>query len=122
MTKKILLVEDTHDALESLRELLSMEGFEVITSVDGKDALSKLYLYRPDLIITDLRMPKMDGFQLIERLMGASEYRHIPIIVFSANATPENEHQAIKLGAKRFLKKPSSAELILGTIEGVISA
>jgi CheY-like chemotaxis protein len=116
MSKKILLVEDTLEALDNMKELLSLEGFEVITSANGQDAFDKLYLYRPDLIITDLRMPRMDGFELITKLKESKIYRDIPIIVFSANATPDFERQAIAMGAIHFLKKPSPTDLILSTI------
>jgi CheY-like chemotaxis protein len=121
MSTQILLVEDTPEARDNLKDLLSLEGFEVVTSANGQDAFDKLYLYRPDLIITDLRMPKMDGFELISKLKANDKYRDIPIIVFSANITPLFEEQAIALGAVFFLKKPSPTDLILSTIHGAIN-
>lgn len=120
MTKKILLVEDTIEALYNLRDFLRMEGFEIITATNGTDALLKLYSYTPDLIITDLRMPRMDGFELIERVKNTAFLRSIPIIVFSANGSKENEAKSILLGAHSFLKKPSSIEAILRSIHAVL--
>lgn len=119
MTKKILLVEDTLEALHNLRDLLSMEGFEITTAVDGADAIQQLHHAVPDLIITDLRMPKVDGFMLIERLKRTHALSSIPVIIFSANATPENEIRSQQLGVCRFLKKPSSIETILESIHAV---
>ncbi|HMK07298.1 MAG TPA: response regulator [Flavobacterium sp.] len=121
MTKKILIVEDTKDALDNLKDLLGLEGFEISTAVNGQDALHKLYLYMPDLIITDLRMPKMDGFAFIETLKQSEEFKSIPVVVFSANATPENEKKSLEMGAIKFLKKPSAIELILSTIHEALS-
>jgi CheY-like chemotaxis protein len=121
MSTQILLVEDTSEALDNLKELLSLEGFEVVTASNGQDAFDKLYLYLPHLIITDLRMPKMDGFELIAKLKADERYRNIPVIVFSANTTPQFQEQAIALGAAFFLKKPSPTDLILTTIHSVLS-
>jgi CheY-like chemotaxis protein len=121
MSTQILLVEDTSEALDNLKDLLSLEGFEVVTASNGQDAFDKLYLYRPDLIITDLRMPKMDGFELISKLKATERYRDIPVIVFSANTTPQFQEQAIASGAAFFLKKPSPTDLILSTIHDVIN-
>jgi CheY-like chemotaxis protein len=120
MTKKILLVEDTIEALYNLRDLLRLEGFEIITATNGTDALLKLYSYTPDLIITDLRMPQMDGFELIEKVKKTAMLQSIPIIVFSANGSKENETRSILLGAHSFLKKPSSIEAILRSIHAVL--
>jgi CheY-like chemotaxis protein len=120
MTKKILLVEDTLEALHNLRDLLSLEGFEITTAVDGADAIRQLHHALPDLIITDLRMPKVDGFMLIEKLKRTHALSAIPVIIFSANATPENETRSQQLGVCRFLKKPSSIETILESIHAVL--
>ena len=120
MTKKILLVEDTPEALHNMRDLLRLEGFEIITAINGTDALLKLYSYTPDLIITDLRMPKMDGFALIEKVKTTALLKSIPIIVFSANASTENETRSKLLGAHSFIKKPSSIDVILRSIHAVL--
>jgi CheY-like chemotaxis protein len=120
MTKKILLIEDTLEALENLRDLLTMEGFEVIMATNGAEALSKLYLYTPDLIITDLRMPKMDGFEFIKKVKTINDLRSIPVVVFSANATPENEQKSLDLGAVLFLKKPCPTEILLESITALL--
>ena len=104
--KKILLIEDTLDVLNNLTELLQMEGYEIISAFNGMDAFERLKSNKPDLIITDLRMPHMDGFSFIEQLKLKPILKSIPILVFSANATPENERKVLELGAAGFLKKP----------------
>ncbi len=121
MKKKIFIVEDTAEALENLKDLLKMEGFEIITAVNGEEAMFKFYLYVPDVIITDLRMPKMDGFSFIEKVKSIENLKSIPIIVFSANATPENEAKVLHLGAAMFLKKPCPTEKLLESIQEVLT-
>lgn len=119
MRKQILLVEDSLDALAGLMDLISMEGYEVITALNGVEALDKLYVYHPDLVITDLRMPKMDGYKLIENIKKKNEFKSCPIIVFSANATPDDERRCVELGADLFLKKPCPTELLLDYIKSL---
>jgi CheY-like chemotaxis protein len=114
--KQIMLVEDTPAALEHLKEFLVLEDFEVTTAENGDDAMNKLYLYRPDLIITDLRMPKVDGLAFLQKVKKSENLKTIPVIVFTANATPENEIMCLKFGAVAFLKKPCPTALILETI------
>jgi DNA-binding response OmpR family regulator len=121
MKKSILIVEDTADALALLRELLLMEDMEVICATNGEEAMDKFYLYKIDLVITDLRMPKVDGFALIERIRKKEELRSLPIIVFSANATPENEKVCLDLGASVFLKKPCPTETLLASIQACLN-
>ncbi|HEY8936751.1 MAG TPA: response regulator [Cyclobacteriaceae bacterium] len=115
--KKILLVDDTVDILENLTEFLTLEGYELITSLNGLDGLEKLNSNTPDLIITDLRMPGMDGFTFIQKIKSQESTKEIPVLVFSANATPENQQKSIELGAIRFIKKPCTIETLLEIIE-----
>ncbi|HTJ53053.1 MAG TPA: response regulator [Cyclobacteriaceae bacterium] len=118
--KKILLIDDTVDILENLTEFLSMEGYELITGTNGLDGLEKLNSNTPDLIITDLRMPGMDGFAFIQKIKSQESTREIPVLVFSANATPENEQKSMQLGAIRFIKKPCTVEALLQIIEATL--
>jgi len=120
MKKKILLVEDTVEALDNLRDLLTMEGFEVITATNGEDAMYKFYMYIPDIIITDLEMPKMDGFAFIEKIKKTDNLKSIPVIVFSANATAESERRSLQSGAAMFLKKPCPTETLLESINSIL--
>jgi DNA-binding response OmpR family regulator len=121
MKKKILVVEDTIEALENLRQLLELEGFEVVTAANGADAIHKFYLFTPDIVITDLQMPKMDGFAFIEEVKKTEALKSIPIIVFSANATSDNEQNSLKSGAALFLKKPCPTEVLINAIHTVLN-
>jgi DNA-binding response OmpR family regulator len=119
--KKILLVEDTPDLLANITDVLNMEGFEVIPANDGVDALEKLTTVTPDLIITDLLMPRMDGFAFIQTLKANNKLKEIPVLIFSAKATPENEAQGLQLGAVQYLKKPCPTDYLLKIIHNLIS-
>ncbi|MBL0745828.1 response regulator [Chryseolinea lacunae] len=120
MMHKILLIDDTPDVLENLKELLLMEGYAVVTALNGDEALRALLDYRPDLIITDLRMPRMDGFALLQAVKADPALKAIPVLVFSANATPENEDKSLQLGAAGFLKKPCNTDVMLASIQTLL--
>ena len=119
--KKILLVEDTPDLLKNLSDVLRMEGFEVIPAVDGIDGLEQLNHHTPDLIITDVLMPRMNGYMFIETLKASETYRDIPVLIFSAKATQENEMEGLKLGAVQYLKKPCPTDFLLRIIRNLIN-
>jgi DNA-binding response OmpR family regulator len=120
MNMKILIVDDTPDLLESLKEFFDMEGFAVNTAVNGQDALDKLMKEKPQLIITDLLMPVMDGFTFIENLKRIEDYKDIPVIIFSAKPQKESEERAHGLGADRFVVKPSSLDVILKSVNELV--
>jgi DNA-binding response OmpR family regulator len=115
-----LIVEDTSDLRENLKELLAMEGFAVTCAVNGKEALKKLKNESPDLIITDLIMPGMDGFELIKYIRKNLKWNVIPILVFSAMPPVETEKKVIALGANSYLKKPSTLEIFVDAVNKLI--
>lgn len=119
MKKIILLVDDTPDIVENIREFLLMEDYRVITALNGVAALAHLERERPDLIITDLVMPEMDGFELIQKLRSNDQYKEIPILVFSAK--PVASEKLDELGADKFVLKPSPPETLLLAIDGLIN-
>ena len=120
MKQKILLIEDTPDVLENLLEFLDMEGYEVQGATNGSEALEQLQNFTPNLIITDLRMPEMDGFTFLENMKSNPVHNTIPVLVFSANATPENEDKSLHLGAAGFLKKPCNIDRLLEHIQTLL--
>ncbi|MEX2336667.1 MAG: response regulator [Fulvivirga sp.] len=118
--KKILVVDDTIPLLEEIRDLLQMEGYEVITASNGSDGITKAEATDPDLIITDILMPEIDGFELISKIRAMSNFRKTPIIVLSAQATKEDEEKSKALKADGYLRKPCSADELLSVIENLI--
>lgn len=115
-----MIVEDTVELLNHISEFLIMDGFEVIACVNAQAAFEKLKEEIPDLIITDLSMPVMDGFELIERIRKDKELCHIPVAIFSARPKHENEARAASLSVSKYIKKPCPPEELLVTIQEVL--
>ena len=121
MAKLILIAEDTPDLLEEIRASLMMEGYDVISTDNGEMALNRLGELLPDLIVTDLRMPVMDGFELIRRVRENPHWSGIPILVFSSMPIHEYEARVSENGANQFLTKPCSMETFLHTVANSLS-
>lgn len=119
--KRILVVDDTADLLKSIVQVLAMEGYETMAAVNGQDAVDKVREAVPDLVITDLLMPVMDGYTLIETLKANTLWRNIPVIVFSAKPEQESKDKVLAMGAVRFIRKPGTIETILDTIHEVLA-
>lgn len=115
--KKILIIDDTVHLLEEISDLLLMEGYEVITSYNGREGMHKVSTTDPDLIITDILMPEMDGFELISKIRSLDKHQTTPIIVLSAQAAKENEERAKELKADVYLRKPCTADQLISAIE-----
>ncbi|MDX1631647.1 MAG: EAL domain-containing protein [Thermoanaerobaculia bacterium] len=117
----IVLVDDEETNLELLEALLVDAGYEVEKATDGRVALERIREVRPDLVITDILMPTMDGYQLCRELKASPELRSIPLIFYTATYTdPEDRELALSLGASRFLVKPEPADRLKRTIREVL--
>ncbi|MFX0172860.1 MAG: response regulator [Candidatus Hodarchaeota archaeon] len=117
-TKKpvILIVDDEPDSLLYLRTVLEKEGYIIYEASTGEEAL-QMTRQKPDLILMDIRMPQMDGFQVCEQLKQDIDYHHIPIILFSALLTEQQiEQGSIKARADAFLKKPFELQALTEVI------
>jgi len=108
MTKTILLVDDEPDILAALRDVLEYQHYYVVCACDGLNALELLKTAAPDVIVSDVRMPHVNGQQFFERLKSSSTKRHIPFIFMTA--TPET---VISIGAQAVLRKPFLIEGLL---------
>jgi CheY-like chemotaxis protein len=118
----LLVVEDIPNILQLLEVTLKFKGYPVITAANGEDALEQIKIQRPALVITDILMPKLDGFALVHQLRSDPRTRAIPIIFLSATfVTPEDKTFAMKLGATRFLEKPVDTEEFLLTVAEVLT-
>ena len=105
MAKKILIIEDEEILLNILQKKLTQEGYEVSTVTDGEEGLKKIKEVKPDLILLDIIMPKMDGFEVMEEVIKDEELKKIPIIIVSNSGQPVEIERAQKLGAKDWLIK-----------------
>ena len=121
MSYKILVVEDVLIVRELLEITLKFKGYDVETATNGREAMEKIAARRPDLVVTDILMPDLDGYALAHRLRRAPETRNLPIIFVSATyVSPEDKEFALSLGAMRFLEKPIDAEEFLLTVAEVL--
>ena len=103
--KKILLIEDEKVITELLSDRILREGYEVIVADNGEDGLRKIKENKPDLILLDIIMPKMDGFEVMEEKNKDPELRNIPVVIVSNSGQPVELDRAKELGAKDWLIK-----------------
>jgi CheY-like chemotaxis protein len=106
MAVEILIVDDHEEFLLFLGRALTMLGWHVISSSNARDALDKLRYIRPSLILMDMRMPEIDGFELTRRLKNDSAYRDILILAVTGLDTPENRKLCLEAGCDDFIAKP----------------
>ena len=103
---EILVVDDHEDFLHFMTQILSMHGWSVISSSNARDALDKLRYIRPSLILMDMRMPGMDGFELTRTLKSNPAYRDILILAVTGLDTPANRKLCLEAGCDDFISKP----------------
>jgi DNA-binding response OmpR family regulator len=115
--KKILLVEDTADLAEEIVDVLQLSGYEVQWASGGIKAIEMLKAYPADLVITDLLMPGMDGYQLILALRSMAPFKTLPIIILSAKTAPSDRLKGTEVGANGFVGKPCKAHELISAIE-----
>jgi DNA-binding response OmpR family regulator len=118
--KKILLIEDDADILKTTTVFLKREGFEIITSVDGLDGLHKARTEKPDLIILDIMLPGLDGYKICRMLKFDANYKHIPIVVFTARAQKSDESLGKEVGADVYITKPFEPQVLIEKIKGLL--
>ncbi len=112
MTKTILAVDDSQSIRKFITLALKVRGFSVLTADDGMQALEQLPLQEIDLLITDLNMPNVDGFELIRSVRAIDEYRELPIIVLSSLSSNDDIQRGLDLGANSYLIKPFNTKKI----------
>ncbi len=103
---RILIVDDESDLVSVLRMGLEIEGFEVIDAADGEAGLRLAQREKPDLMVLDLMLPKMDGYKVCRTLKFDERYRNLPIVVLSARSGEQDKKLALDMGADAFVSKP----------------
>ncbi len=106
MKKVILVADDSPSIRKFVSFALTMKGFEIVPACDGMEALEKLPSEKINLVITDLNMPNLDGFELIKAIRNNEDYRDIPIIILSSLAGSEEIQRGMDCGANSYLIKP----------------
>ena len=112
---KVLLIEDDDAAAEMYRLRLVADGYSVVVANDGEQGLAMARAESPDFIYLDLRLPGLDGFEVLERLRGDPATTHIPVIILSNYGEPELRERGLKLGALEFLVKADTTPAQLST-------
>jgi PAS domain S-box-containing protein len=112
---RVLLADDNADMRDYLNRLLS-EHFDVITAVNGEEAFERMVAYKPELLLTDVMMPKLDGFGLLQKVRGNPELRNTPVIFLSARAGEEAKVEGLDAGADDYMVKPFSARELIGRV------
>lgn len=111
--KKILLVEDDETLAMVYQQRLELEGFEVKHSVNGEQALSDAVEFKPDLVLLDVMMPKLNGFDVLDILRNSPQTRNVHIIMLTALSQPKDAERARELGADDFLVK---SQVVIGDV------
>lgn len=117
MLQKLLLIEDEDTLRENIAELLSIKGYQVASAVDGRQGLSQALLSPPDLIICDILMPNMDGYELLEVIRATPALVRTPFIFLTAKVEPTDVRQGMNLGADDYLTKPIAIADLVKAIE-----
>jgi len=114
---KILVVDDSTDITKDLGGALTREGYQVLTANDGVEGLGIAFSQRPDLILCDAVMPRMDGYALMRAIKANPATAQIPMILLTAKASPEEEHRALKSGFHDFIAKPMTTIRVVSRVK-----
>jgi two-component system cell cycle response regulator DivK len=104
--KKILVVDDNQDNRELVVKLLKNKGYRMIEAIDGEDALQKAFTERPDLVLMDISIPKLDGYEVTRRLKSQEGLKDTPIIALTAHAMRGDMEKALNAGCEGYITKP----------------
>ena len=115
---KILLVEDEKTLVQIVSETLRSKGFTVETAYDGAEGLKRFFEVRPDVLIADVMMPRLDGFEMVRRIRKTDD--HTPVLFLTAKSTPDDVVTGFELGANDYLKKPFAIQELIVRIKALM--
>ncbi len=122
MTAKILIADDEPHVLRSLEFVLKKAGFTIVTAENGELALEKALSERPDLILLDIQMPKMDGNTVCRKLRDDESFQSVPIIMLTAKGQEAAKEQSFDSGADEFMTKPYSPRSLVARVQQLLGA
>ena len=116
MSKKVLIVEDEPNILTSLRFILERSGFDVEVDTNGRTAHDRIMKTPPDVLVLDVMLPGMDGFEILRSIRESDLTRNLPVLMLTAKGQREDRNNAIELGADLFITKPFSNDEVVDAI------
>jgi len=116
MKRNVLIVDDSEFTRNYHSYILREVGFTVVTAVDGADALEKLYSQSFDLVLTDINMANMDGYEFIRRVRSSGDYNDLPIVIISTESESEDKSRGFLAGANFYIVKPSDPKPLIENI------
>ena len=119
--RTILIVDDSEFVRNYHSYILEQAEFQVITAVDGSDGLEKLYTNSCDLVLTDINMSNMDGYEFIRRVRADGKFNSLPIIIVSTESEGKDKMKGFEAGANLYIVKPSSPEMMVENIRMVLA-
>ena len=117
---KVLVIDDSKTIRRSAENLLVKEGFDVITAIDGFDALAKIADARPEIIFVDIMMPRLDGYQTCALIKNNSEFKATPVVMLSSKDGLFDKAKGRIVGSDQYITKPFSRDELLGTIRTLV--
>lgn len=118
---RVLLVDDEPSIVKMVSKRLEVEGFDVLVAMDGQEGLAKAQTESPDLIILDLMLPKLNGYEVCTMLKQDTRYHKIPVVLFTAKAQAKDEQLGLECGANAYLRKPFQAKELLDKIRSLLA-
>lgn len=121
MAKRILVVEDVEDNRRIMHDLLTSAGFEFVEARDGEAAVSVARASLPDLIMMDIQLPVLDGYEATRRIKAETSLQHVPVIAVTSYALSGDEEKAREAGCDGYVTKPFSPRQLLAVIDGFLT-
>jgi len=120
--ERVLVVDDEREFVDVISERLGAKGFDILRAFDGKEGIERAHADKPDLIILDISMPEMSGYDVCRKLKLDEAFKDIPIIILTAKFQPNDIKFGIGMGADAYLTKPLELEPLLQTVKALLKA
>ncbi|MCE1246239.1 MAG: response regulator [Firmicutes bacterium] len=117
---KVLLVDDDKQILSSLRVYLELENYQVETASNGQEAIEKVKRNKPEILVLDVMMPEMDGFEVLEQLKAEEQYADIPVVMLTAKSQDIDVLKGFRMGASSYMTKPFNLNELVENIELIL--
>lgn len=122
MSKKVLIADDEPNIVAALEFLLQKHGYEVQVAANGEEALVQLDAFKPDLVLLDVMMPKVSGYEVCQRMRSQPRWRNIKVVILSAKGREVEVSKGMSLGADLYVTKPFSSTELVATINEMLSS